>query len=99
MKVRFLAPARTELREAIAYYNEKHHGLGFRFSDEVKQAIKRIIQYPEAWSPLSKTTRHCQVKEFPYSVIYCLRKDELLVVAIMHSRREPENWKQRLVGV
>lgn len=96
MKVRFLAPARTELREAIAYYNAQRSRLGFRFSDEVKQAIKRVVQFPEAWPQLAKSSRHCQIKSFPYSVIYYLRNDELVIVAIMHSRREPHSWIERL---
>jgi hypothetical protein len=39
--------ARIELREAIAYYSEQLNGLGFRFSDEVKKAIKRLFNIPK----------------------------------------------------
>jgi plasmid stabilization system protein ParE len=99
VRIRFLAPAHIELLEAIAYYNEQLNGLGFRFSDEVKKATKRVIQYPEAWPRLSRTTRHCQVKGFPYSVIYYPREGELVIVAVMHSSKEPDNWKHRTSGV
>ena len=96
MKIRFLVPARTELNEAFAYYNEQRSGLGFRFSDEVKRAIKRIVEYPKAWPSLAGATRHCQVKGFPYSVIYYIRSDEFVIVAVMHGRREPRKWMERL---
>jgi toxin ParE2 len=96
LKTRFLTPARNELNEAIAHYNKQRKGLGFRFSDEVKIAIQRIVEYPEAWPQLSKSTRHCQVKRFPYGVIYYLREKELVIVAVMHNRREPNNWKNRI---
>jgi hypothetical protein len=68
MKLRFLAPARNELNQAIAYYNKQQNGLGFRFSEEVKKATKRIVQYPHAWPLLSEATRQCQVRAFPYGV-------------------------------
>ena len=98
MKVRFLSPSRNELTEAIKYYNEKRSGLGFRFSDAVKKTVQAITRYPEAWPSISETTRHCQVKGFPYGVIYYPRVDELVIVAVMHNSREPNKWKDRLTA-
>lgn len=57
MKVIFLVPAEAELNEAVAYYNEQGEGLGYRFAAEVKDAIARIIGFPEAWPELSVSTR------------------------------------------
>ena len=34
MNVRFLTPARTEVREIIAYYNQQRQGLGLEFAEE-----------------------------------------------------------------
>ena len=65
MKVIYLDAADAEFQEAIEYYNEQRAGLGFEFSDEVKEAVARIRNYPEAWTPLSKRTRRCQVHRFP----------------------------------
>jgi plasmid stabilization system protein ParE len=99
VKTRFLTPARVEFTDAIAHYHEQRKGLGFRFSDEVKITIQRIVEYPEAGSPLSKATRQRQVKRFPYSVIYYLGGDELVIVAVMHNRRAPSSWKNRISEV
>ncbi len=96
MKTRFLAPALNEFHEAIAYYNKQRAGLGFSFSDEVKTTIQRIVEYPAAGATLSKTTRHRLLKRFPYSVIYYLPSDGLVIVAIMHTRRRPNAWKDRI---
>lgn len=74
MKVTYLDAANAEFQEAIDYYNEQRAGLGFEFSDEVKEAVTRIRNYPEAWTPLSERTRRCQVHRFPYSIInYSMR--------------------------
>jgi len=60
MRVRFLSAAHLELKEAVNFYNEKQRGLGFRFSDEVKTSIRRVLKYPAAWSKLSENTRRCR---------------------------------------
>lgn len=96
MAVTFLAPARAEFVEAVAYYESQKQGLGSQFAEEVKHTIQRILQYPEAWSPISKRTRRCRTNKFPYGVIYQVRGDVLLIVAVMHFHREPRTWKDRL---
>jgi plasmid stabilization system protein ParE len=96
MNVTYLDAAHAEFQEAINYYNEKRAGLGFEFSDEVKQAVERIRNYPIAWTPLSKRTRRCQVHRFPYSIIYEARTDVIIIVAIQHHRRKPNPWRERL---
>jgi plasmid stabilization system protein ParE len=96
MVVKFLAPARAELSEAVAYYDSKKQGLGSQFAQEVRRSIERILQYPEAWSLISKRTRRCRTNRFPYAIIYQVRGDVLLIVAVMHLRREPRTWKSRI---
>jgi plasmid stabilization system protein ParE len=96
MVVKFLSPAKTELAEVTAYYNSQESELGSEFAEEVRRTIERILQYPEAWSPISKRTRRCRTNKFPYGIIYQVRDDVLLIVAVMHLHREPRLWKSRL---
>ncbi len=96
MKIEFLAPAEIELIDAISYYNMQSEGRGFEFAAEVKRTIERIIQYPEAWYKLSKRTRRCRTNRFPYGVIYQVRGETILIVAVMHLSRDPQIWKSRL---
>ena len=85
-----------ELDEGIEYYNAQRSGLGFEFMDQVQSAVARIKQYPDAWQPLSRRTRRCLVKQFPYGIIYQLRSNEILIVAITHLHRKPDYWANRL---
>ncbi len=96
MKIEFLPPAKTELMDAISYYNLQSEGLGYEFAGEVKRTLERIVQYPDAWAKLSKRTRRCRTIRFPYGIIYQIRGETLLIVAVMHLSREPETWKSRL---
>jgi plasmid stabilization system protein ParE len=96
MDIHFIEPAEQELYAAIKYYNQQSEGLGFQFALEVKRTLERIIQFPKAWISLSKKTRRCRVKKFPYGIIYQIRQDKILIVAVMHLHRHPESWKSCL---
>ena len=95
-RVEFLDIAKIELREAIAYDESESAELGREFTVEVKRTLERIIRFPEAWSMLSERTRRCRTKRFPYGIVYQVRKERILIVAIMHLRREPDGWRGRL---
>ena len=70
MQVRFLQPAQYELDEAIDYYNAQVSNLGQRFLLEILASLARIYQHSDAWHAMTKNTRRCQLKRFPYGVIY-----------------------------
>lgn len=96
MKVDFLSIAEIELNEAVDYYNKQSEGLGFELAYEVQKTIERIIRFPEAWTRLSKRTRKCRCKRFPYGVVYHQKGDLILILAIMHLHRKPNYWKDRI---
>ena len=96
MKVDFLDEAEEEFLAAISRYNADRTGLGDEFADEVRRTLERIVQYPEAWVALSRRTRCCLVNRFPYGVLYQMRGDTLLIVAVMHLSRDPRSWRRRL---
>jgi plasmid stabilization system protein ParE len=96
MDVVFLAPAQAEFAEAVGYYNAQREGLGEEFAEEVQRTIARIREYPEAWSLLSRRTRRCPTNRFPYGIIYQIRGNTLLIIAVMHLHRAPQTWRSRL---
>ncbi|MFQ5630537.1 MAG: type II toxin-antitoxin system RelE/ParE family toxin [bacterium] len=96
LDVEFLSIAEIELTEAIQFYNEQSEGLGYKFAGEVRRTLERIVQFPEAWAPLSKRTRRCRTNRFPYGIIYQVRSDNILIIAVMHLHRNPRTWKSRL---
>ena len=93
MQVRFLQPAQYELDEAIHYYNAQVSNLGQRFLLEILASLDRVCQHSDAWHPMSKNTRRCQLKRFPYGVIYARENEMIVVIAIGHLHRSPEYWQ------
>lgn len=96
MKVRFLTPASIELTDAIGYYEDQRPGLGYELLSEVEAAIDKIVQFPNAWTLLSKRTRRILLKRFPFGILYQVQEDEIIVAAVMDLRRNPTNWKDHL---
>ena len=96
MNVMFLTVAEAEFFEAIKYYNQQSEGLGFDFALEVGRTLERIVQYPQAWTSLSKRTRRCRTNRFPYGIVYQIKGETILIVAVMHLNKHPDSWKARL---
>lgn len=70
--------------------------LGDRFAAEVRAAIRRIVATPERWRVLEADVWRCLVRVFPYSVLYTIEADFILIVAVMHGKRQPGYWRYRL---
>jgi hypothetical protein len=41
------------------------------------------------WRRLEQDVRTCRTRTFPYAILYTLEADSMLIVAVMHLRREP----------
>ncbi len=96
MNIEFIAPAQEEFKEAVKYYNNQSEGLGFEFALESKRTLNRIIRYPDAWHPLSKRTRRCRTKKFPYGIVYQIKENTIYIIAVMHLHQNPKSWKSRI---
>lgn len=96
MTFEFHPEARIEFIEAIAYYETNRDGLGLRLSREVYATINRILLGPTAWPRISENTRRCFTRRFPYGVVYEIREDDILIIAVAHSSREPFYWRTRV---
>jgi hypothetical protein len=96
MKFYFHPDAKEEFDGAVEYYEQCQVGLGLEFAEEVYAAIARIVQYPNAWSTLSKNSRRCLVSRFPFGIIYQIKSRALRIIAVAHLNRRPGYWEERI---
>ena len=96
MKHSFHPEADEEFRKAIEYYEACQYGLGQDFYFEIKHTIGRILRFPQAWPVLHGDIRRCLANRFPYGVLYSIEEDGVLILAVMHLRRDPDYWKHRM---
>lgn len=92
----FHPDAALEFEEQVRYYRARGRVVGERFASEVRFSIRRILETLERWRVLEDDVRRCVVRVFPFSVLYTIEPDFILIVAVMHHKRQPGYWRYRL---
>jgi toxin ParE1/3/4 len=88
--------ARRELLEARDYYDEQRPGYGERFVEAVERELALLLDFENIGKPLGGGVRRRTLSNWPYGIVYIIRGEELLVIAVAHHRRRPGYWRSRL---
>ena len=96
MNIRFLTLAQQEVDEAVVWFNKQVDGRGVNFLDELDRVVRLIKSYPFASTKLERDIRKCLFARFPYSLIYGIEEQTIVVIAVAHSRRAPRYWIDRI---
>ena len=95
-RFRFRPEALAEFEEAVDYYLELSPEVASRFVDAFEAAVDYARQNPQAVVRVKGGTRRCNLRRFPYALIFRLVDDVIEIIAVMHARREPEYWQTRV---
>jgi toxin ParE1/3/4 len=93
--VRFHPEAESEMIEAAAWYENQQTGLGKRFLTCVQDALNRVDLDPALYPLVDSDVRRCLTKTFPFGVLFQIKSDMLVILAVMHLHRDPGYWKNR----
>lgn len=96
MMAEFLPEAEDEMMEAAVFYQEQADGLGERFLDDVEQATRLLSEQPLIGQRIDNHLHRLLLQHFPFSLIYSLEQNEILIIAVAHQRRRPDYWQERL---
>ncbi len=96
IRVTYLDPAEEELLDAARFYNEQRSGLGPRYLEAVRNVTVRIQENPLSGKIVYRKIRRRLLAKWPYSILYRVDVDEIVVVAVMHQRRSPDYWHNRI---
>jgi len=94
-RVHHLPEAEEEILQAVNWYYDQEPALAAEFYLELKKAEVGIESFPEFWPPLSGGYRRKSLNRYPYGLIYRLEGDLILVVALAHTSRKPDYWRER----
>jgi plasmid stabilization system protein ParE len=87
--------AEADLQEAYEWYEQRETELGAEFMRCVDSCVQLIRRHPEMYPVIHKHVRQGVVRRFPYSVMYFMANDSVIVTAIFHAARDPRIWKRR----
>ena len=95
MDFRFLLPAEEEMTESAVFYEKESQGLGSDFLDEIEDTIAILCEHSVIGQLYSGNLRRYVLARFPYSILYSVEDNEIVIFAIAHHRRKPGFWKNR----
>ena len=95
MKLSFLEEALGEYDAAVDYYIDNNEVVTRRFVAEFEFGVEAILANPSRWRKEGESARIYRMPNFPYSLIYRVVEEEVILIALAHHRRRPGYWQKR----
>ena len=96
MKIRFHTMAETEVDNAVSWYQEQTEDQSLYFLNELDRAVQIVKAFPHLATEIEPDIRRFLLHRFPYSLIYGIEEDTIVVIAVAHDHREPDYWSYRV---
>jgi toxin ParE1/3/4 len=84
--------AERDLVEAYKWYEEKIPGLGTDFLAVIDRALESIQANPARFPVTYRNVRRALMRRFPYGIFYFLEGENIIVLAVLHTARNPAKW-------
>ena len=88
-----------DLPEIFLWYEDKRTGLGFDFLLQVDAGFRYVARNPMVHAIIYKTVRIHIIKRFPYKIIYLVKDQKVIVLAVLHASRSTTLLKRRVKKV
>jgi plasmid stabilization system protein ParE len=93
--IKYHPEADSEMMAAAAFYEAQQQDLGKRFLSAVQESLHHIQINPNLYPVIHLDVRRCTTQTFPFNVLFRVIKDQIVVMAVMHQKRNPDYWKSR----
>ena len=97
-RIRVIPEAKQEIKKAKQWYESKSLGLGDRFADETKKAIRSLSNPKLDHNPVFTSHRRMLLPIFPYTIYY--KRDEknfvVRIVAVLHNKQSLDILENRI---
>ncbi|WP_089728089.1 type II toxin-antitoxin system RelE/ParE family toxin [Candidatus Thiosymbion oneisti] len=87
--------AEDDMKEAHEWYEGKRTDLGMEFIYEVECTFEIIRKNPRLYAKVFKNVRRVLCSHFPYSIYFFERGSDIIVIGVLHQRRNPTVWQAR----
>ena len=92
------AEAETDIVAAFTWYQQKRIGLGHDFLLQVDASFRLLQRNPFICSEKYAGVRCHLIKRFPDKVFYHIETNDVIILGVISSRRDP-NWiKKKIVS-
>ena len=84
------------MAEGFDWHEARRDGLGYEFVAEVRAVFHKIEENPLHHAVVYRNVRRALVRRFPYKVFYYVERDKAEVIGVVHAKRHPRFWQQRV---
>lgn len=95
MIVRFHPGAELDVLGARRWYRRISARLEQRFVLSLSEKLLDLEEWPDANECVHRDVHRARLRRFPYYVVYCVRDDVLVILALPHVARHPAEWIRR----
>jgi len=85
-----------DIESAFQWYETKEPGLGFEFLKQLRSCYEKLLRNPYGYQELRSGIRRTLTKQFPYAVYFSIDDEVVLVLAVLHTARDPAEWQHRV---
>jgi len=87
--------AESDLDHAASWYEDQRSGVGLRFLEAADRLFERVRVSPLQFPLVSTDVRRALLQTFPYAVYFRATDDAVIVLAVLHLRRDARMWRTR----
>ena len=87
--------AEQDIKELYQWYEEQSIGLGSEFFRCIESVLDYIEFNPKMYQKIYKNVRRALTSRFPVGIFYILKKDKIIVLAVLSAKRDPQLIKDR----
>jgi toxin ParE1/3/4 len=88
--------AQAEFDDAADWYERRCAGRGTIFIAAIREIISKIAAAPDTYPEVYGDIREAGARGFPYVVYYRIEPNQITVLAVFHSSRDPAVWQSRV---
>ncbi len=93
-----LLQADIDVQSTFERYEDYQEGRGEVFLHQLDAVLTLVRQFPELGRPVEDRYRRLLLRNFPCGVFYANEGPQIVVVAVMDLRQNPETIQRRLTG-
>lgn len=90
-KIELRPLAAIEIIEAFDWYETQKEGLGLAFLNELENFYKSLNRNPFTYSYFEKPVREGKVNRFPYTVVYEIIDQTIIIYSVFMAKQNPSN--------
>lgn len=95
-RIRFFEEASAEVEHERAWYRRRSSEIEESFLRELDHAIELVVEAPDRWPPYLAGTRRYVFPIFPFSLVYFVDGDLIVIVSVASEKMRPGYWRDRL---